>query len=214
MRSAITLLLLIACGLACQAQQIQQILVFMAMGNVTTPSLGEFNSDGVIRQSNRNSAGAAAAWELWKRGNGFVVEYSFTPTDAKLFALDPAFKDTKVGQWPLDRNKFDFLYEHRFRGKERVHPYLGLGGFVVVLWGGSAPAHSNVNASGLDAWGGEVTTTGITTQLTSRLALRTGLLVDIGKACTYGDVTYKASQNLMFEPQLGLAWAFHGVGKK
>jgi hypothetical protein len=32
------------------------------------------------------------------------------------------------------------------------------------------------------------------------------MLIDIGKASTYSDQTYKSSQNLMFEPQLGFTF--------
>jgi hypothetical protein len=215
----LTLALMLSCALFASAQTsvrslnpiaaplpAEHDIALLAMGNITSASLGEFNNAAVIRQSNRNSAGVGAGYEIWKRGNGFVAEYSFTPTDSKLFNLTPAFKDTKAGQWPLDRNKVDFMYEHRFRARHTFQPYLGGGAFIVLLWGGNAPAHSNVNATGFDAWGGEVTTAGITTHLTSELSLKTGLLVDIGKASTYGDTTYQASQNLMFEPQLGLVW--------
>lgn len=184
----------------------EQDIALMAMGNYTTPSLGEFSNVTVIRQSNRTSAGGSVGYELWRRGNGFVTDYSFTPTDSKLFGLAPGFKFSKEGQWNLQRHKVDLMYEHRFRAKCKFQPYLGVGGFVIVLWGGYAPHGWPVPASGWDGWGGEVTTAGITTHLSPRLALKTGLLVDIGKASTYGDTTYQASQNLMFEPQIGLVW--------
>jgi hypothetical protein len=196
--------LLLSCSLA--SAQVQQSITIFATGNYTTPSLGEFNNSAVIEQSNRTSAGAGAAYELRRHGNGIVADYSFTPTGSDLAALNPAFKSTKIGHWPLDRNKLDAMYEHRFRAKSSVHPYLGLGGFLVILWGGNAPAHSNVNATGWDAWGGEVTTGGFIFDLSPRFSFRTGALLDVGRATTYGDTTYRASQNLMIEPQVGITW--------
>ncbi len=100
----------------------------------------------------------------------------------------------------------DFLCERRFRWTKAIHLYVGAGAFIVVFWGGDAPAHTGVNASGFDALRGETATGGITTRLTPRLSLKSGLMVDFGKASTYSDQTYRSSRNFMFEPQIGLTW--------
>ncbi len=113
--------------------------------------------------------------------------------------------------WKLQRYKSDFLYEHRFFAGRMFEPHAGIGGFLMILWGGKAPAHTGVNASGWDSLAGLAIPAGLITRLNSRVSLRTGLLVDVGKASTYGDTTYRSSRNLMFEPRIGISFR---VGKR
>jgi hypothetical protein len=185
----------------CRAQS-QYDLSTLATANFTTSSLGEFNDEGVIRQSSRNSAGAAAGFEYWNRGNGFLAEGSYTPTGGRLQALDNSILIT----WPIQRYKLDAIYEHRFRWSKVFDPYLGIGGSQVVLWGGKV--------TGWDTWGVLVAAGGAKLRVNPRISLKAGLLVDVGKASTYGDKTYQASQNLMFEPQVGVVWTLKRTGAK
>lgn len=177
-------------------------LSIYAIGNYTSPSLGESNNNDEIWQSNKAVVGAAAYFENWRRNNGLILGGSYTNTNSQLMDLGFTVFDT----WTLQRYKADALYEHRFRSGRAFQPYLGLGGFLIILWGGDAPAHSNVNASGWDALAGLIVPVGLTTRLNSRVSLKTGLFVDIGRASTYGDPTYKSSHNLMYEPQIGLSF--------
>jgi hypothetical protein len=172
------------------------------ISNYTTASMGVFTDHTVIRQSNGASIGGAGYFEVWKHNNGFIIGGSFTPTDSFLFYSNPNFID----KWGLRRYKTDALYERRFHTTKKFQPYLGLGGFIIILWGGYAPAHGNTNTSGLDHLEGLIVPVGITTRLNSRVSFKSGLFVDIGKASTYGDTTYKSSLNVMFEPQVGLSF--------
>jgi hypothetical protein len=175
-----------------------------AIGNFTTPSLGvESNDRSVIWQSNKAVMGAAGYFESWKHNNGLILGGSYTKTDSQI----------NTDRWTLQRYKADAVYEHRFRSGKTFQPYLGVGGFLIILWGGYAPAHSNVNASGWDCLGGVIAPVGITTRLSSRVSLKMGLFVDIGKASSYGDPNYTPSQNLMYEPQIGLSFKL-GNNKK
>jgi hypothetical protein len=183
------------------AAQSEHDLSTLATGNFTTSSLGEFNNETVIRQSSRNSAGVAAGYEYWRHGNGYIVEFSYTPTDSRLWALD----NSMLLQWPIQRYKIDYLYNRRFRLTKDFNPYLGIGGSQVVLWGGSAPGNHGAY-SGWDTWGVLVAAGGAKLRVSPRISFKIGLLVDVGKASTYGDRTYQASQNLMFEPQVGVVW--------
>lgn len=184
--------------LPCAAQS-EYDLSTLASANFTTSSLGEFNNMTVIRQSSRNSVGVAGGFEYWKRGNGFIGEFSWTPTSgARLYSLSK----TLLVEWPIQRYKIDYLYNHRFLAKKTFQPYLGVGGSQVVLWGGSC----GQNCSGWDSWGVLVVSGGAKIRMTPRTSLKGGLLIDVGKASTYGDKSYQSSQNLMFEPQLGVVW--------
>jgi hypothetical protein len=169
-----------------------------AIGNYTTPSLGVFYGNTVVWQSNRAVMGAAVYFESWKHNNGLILGGSYTKPDSQVSSVS----------WTLRRYELDALYERRFRGGKTFQPYLGLGGFFIILWGGYAPpdGKNNVIASGLDSLGGMIAAAGIAARLSSRVSLKTGLFVDIGKASTYGDPTYESSQNLMYEPQIGLSF--------
>lgn len=173
-----------------------------AIGSYTSVSPGRFNSGNEILQSNKAVMGSAAYFESWKRGNGLIVGGSYTKTEAQLIDLHRVIFDT----WKLQRYKTDAVYEHRFFSGRMFQPHVGLGGFLMVLWGGNAPAHTGVNRSGWDSLTGLVVPVGLTTRLNSRVSLKTGLFVDIGKASTYGDQTYTASRNFMYEPQIGLSF--------
>jgi hypothetical protein len=167
-----------------------------AIGNYTTPSTGKSNDNAVFLQSNKFVMGAAGYFESWKRNNGLVLGGSYTKPDSLL----------NTDTWTLQRYKLDALYERRFRSGRTIQPYLGLGGFLIILWGGYAPAHSGANASGLDSLGGVIVPCGLTTRLSSRAALKIGLFIDFGKASTYGDGNYKSTLNRMYEPQIGLSF--------
>jgi hypothetical protein len=178
-----------------------------AIGSYTSVSPGKFNNGSSILQSNKAVLGAAAYLATWKRSNGLIVGESYTNTQAELMNLHRVIDDT----WKLQRFKTDLVYEHRFFTGRTFEPHLGVGGFLMILWGGNAPAHSGVNASGWDSLTGLIVPLGMTTRLNSRVSLKTGLFVDIGKASTYGDTTYRASRNIMYEPQIGLSFR---VGKR
>lgn len=197
-------LVLVASSVMCSAQNarvpIEHDISVVGMGNITTPSLGVFSNYGVIWQGNQSSAGIGAYSENWKRNNGLVAGGSYTRTNSTLYNLQMH----PEGSWALDRYKLDVVYEHRFRVTKVLQPYLGLGTYGVILWGGPAPAHSGVNHSGLDGWAGLIVPGGVNFVLSRRMYLKAGLFVDIGKASTYGDTTYTSSQTIMYEPQLGL----------
>jgi hypothetical protein len=201
----VTALMLLFAGQLASAQgAVEHDVAVVSMGNITTASLGEENrtsNPSVIWQGNAGAAGVGVYSENWRHNNGLILGGSFTKTDSKLF---DETRQVLFDYWSLDRYTLDAIYEHRFRAAKTFEPYLGLGGFLAVLWGGVAPAHSNVNHTGLDAWGGLVAPAGMSMRVSPRVALRAGLLVDVGKASTYGDIHYTASQNLMFEPQFGV----------
>lgn len=198
------------------AQKVEHDITVVGMGNITPKSIGEFtytcDNDGdveaveyichsVIWQTNKTTAGIGGYFESWKNNNGLVFGGSFTKTTSILKNLNFRTEDV----WGLDRYKFDVMYEHRF-GTHRIQPYTGVGAYGVVLWGGPAPAHTNVNHSGFDGLVGLVTPFGINTTLNPRVSFKTGLLVDFGKASTYGDQTYQSSRNVMYEPQAGFTF--------
>ncbi len=202
MKHAFTSCLVACCLSAACSAQTEHVVSILGTGNMTTPSCGEFTDHTVIRQTNRGAAGIATTYEVWRRANGLAVNVSYTPSDSSLWSLAGKRLDT----WHLDRYKMDILYERRFRGIKAFYPYAGAGAFVAVTWGGDAPAHSGVNATGFDAFPGAVIPLGVNTRITSRLSFKSGLMVDLGKASTYGDQTYRSSRNYMFEPQIGLTW--------
>jgi hypothetical protein len=179
----------------------------LGVGNVATQSSGKFDCGMTARQGNKASAGAASYLEMWRANNGIVVGGSYTRTDSELrLPSGPVRFDS----WILQRYKLDALFEHRFLRGRRVNPYVGAGGFMTVLWGGNAPAHSGVNCSGWDVLGGWSVPAGATIHLSRQLQLRTGVLVGAGKASTYGDQTYTSSRTFMFEPELGLVFGLKG----
>ena len=189
------------------SNRVEHTISVYTIGSFTSISSGKFNDSRSILQSNKAVLGAAAYFASWKGSNGLVVGESYTNSEAQLMNLDHAISDT----WKLQRFKTDVVYEHRFFAGRRFQPQLGVGGFLMILWGGDAPAHSGVNASGWDSLTGVIAPVGMTTRLNSRVSLKTGLFVDLGKASTYGDTTYKASRNIMYEPQIGLSFR---VGKR
>lgn len=186
---------------AAQSKTEHNISIY-AIGNFTTPSLGESNNNNVIWQSNKAALGVAAYFESWKQNNGLILGGSYTNTSSELMSLSRAILDT----WALQRYKIDAVYEHRFSRGKTFQPYSGVGGYLIVLWGGDAPPNSGANASGWDSLVGMIIPVGVTTRLNSKVSLKTGLFVDIGRATTYGDPTYTSSHNLMYEPQIGLSF--------
>ena len=185
-----------------QSNETEHFVSIYATGNYTTTSQGTFVDGRSVLQSDKAVLGAAEYFESWRRDNGLVVGGSYTRTESELMALNHVTTD----RWDLQRYKFDALYERRFFTSRSLQPHLGVGGFLAVLWGGSAPAHSGVNASGWDSLVGVVIPAGVSARLNSRLSLTAGLLVDVGKASTYGDTRYRSSRNLMYEPQIGLSF--------
>lgn len=189
---------LLGMTLPCLGQK-QRDLTIYGVGNYTAPSLGVSTSHLTIWQTDTFGVGGGAQFEAWKYGNGLVVGADFTQSHSRLLDLNQNLLTT----WKLQRYKADLLYEHRFHFAA-TQPYLGIGGFMTVLWGGNAPAHSNVNASGFDVLGGIAVPAGIYERLSPRLSLKVGAVVDFGKASTYGDTAYTASQNLSIEPRAGI----------
>ena len=197
-------LLFLCLALTVATKAIAQNVDIIALGSgvITTPSLGVFTNGTTIRQWNEGSAGPAVGVDLWKRNNGLSITSSYSKTNSELLSTSGKLLDT----WPLDRYEESVILQHRYFPSRRISPYMGMGAFGIILWGGPAPAHSNVNATGFDGWVGFQATGGMNIKLAGPIFLRTALRADFGNASTYGDVTYRSSQNLMLEPQAGLVW--------
>lgn len=202
----LSFLLLPVLGLA-QSWAERDIMAY-GIADYTSRSLGFDTNQTSDWQTEKFGFGGGGDWEVWKHNNGLVVGGSFTRSAAELYARPG---NNLQYTWNLYRYKANALYEHRFSSTKAFSPYAGIGGFMIVLWGGNAPAHSGANASGWDVLGGVATSFGIVSRLSSRLSLKTGTLVDSGKASTYGDPTYTASRDLRVEPQVGLVFRFGRV---
>lgn len=182
--------------------KVEHSVSIYAIGNYTSVSRGEFTSGRSILQTDKAAVGTAGYFASWRGSNGLIAGGSYTNTESRLMNLSGVLIDF----WKLQRYKADLFYEHRFFMGRRFQPHLGFGGFLIVLWGGDAPAHSNVNRTGWDSLRGLVVPAGVTTRVNERVSLKTGVLVDFGRASTYSDQTYKSSRNLMYEPQIGVSF--------
>ncbi len=170
-------------------------------GSFTTTSRGEYPAlHANLREGNSTAFGQAGYFERWRGHYGLLLGESFIRTDAEL-----STEKKLIEHWPLQRYKFDALYVRSFDVR-RVQPYAGAGAFMLITWGGSAPAHSHCIASGLDAGWGWAIPAGVSVPLTPRVMLRAGALADFGKASTYGDEAFRPGHYLMLEPQLGVSF--------
>lgn len=173
------------------------------IADYTSRSLGFDTNQTSDWQTEKFGFGGGGDWEVWRHNNGLVLGGSFTRSAAELYARPD---NLLMCTWKLQRYKANALYEHRFSSTRAFSPYVGIGGFMIVLWGGNAPAHSGANASGWDVLGGIVVPLGAAVPISPRVSIKTGALVDFGKASTYGDPTYTASRDLRVEPQVGLVF--------
>ncbi|MFZ0746300.1 MAG: hypothetical protein WAM85_17965 [Terracidiphilus sp.] len=200
--AAIFLLAVLLSAAGCAAQN---DFLLIGTGNLTKPSTGVFNSGTTIRQSSRGAAGIGVGYERWWGNFGAGVQYTQTPTDSKLSTLTGRV----LTAWPIERYEFAVLAEKKFLAARRVSPYVGAGPMGTALWGGSASDKQPGGCSGGDEQIGLAFASGIKLDVSPRLSIRSGVVLDFIKASTFGDQTYRASHTLMVEPQgVGLMWRF------
>jgi opacity protein-like surface antigen len=189
-------------------------IVVMGIGNLTKSSVGVFENQNGIQQTMKGSAGIGLGYEQWWNNNGVSIVGAWTPTNSKLSAITgtPGRNGTNtVGAtlviWPITRYEIGVVYQHKFLSDQKLSPYAGIGGVGKILWGGKCSA-TVTSCSGLDGQYGATIGGGISYQLTKKVDAKIGSRIDLVKASTFGDGTYRSSLTIEFEPQIGIVYKF------
>jgi hypothetical protein len=181
----------------CCAQSGKSEVAAFAIADFTRQSPGEFvsgwNAGTKIVQSSRAGIGQSLEYRrsLWGN-NSAGLSYARTPTDSKLILPQNSYDI-----WPITRNEFDLLYTRRLKplGRGWLSPYGAAGAGAILLNGKSE--------SGLDRQFAYVVGGGGDIKIPYRLRLRIGMTMDILKASTYSDTTYRSSWTTIVEPRIG-----------
>jgi len=192
-----------------EAANSNQTLATYISGSITKPSSSQFNSLSFKSwQTNGTGWGKSAEYRMKIRGRNYGgILFSDTPTNSTLYV-----PGQEPLTWPIRRFEFDVLWTHEFAPvHRRVVPYVTSGAGAIALNGGSTGTHS-----GWDRQAALVGGAGSDVRLSRLITLRAGFTMDLFKASTYSDRSYRSTGTIMVEPRIGLVWGFelphpHGV---